>query len=147
MLELLPRLWTGEAVEHAGTAYTLPSIELTPAVSHRIPIIVGGHSQRALKRAAGADGWFGPPVSIEETLALTTALTKIRSEIPSANGTFTTYVRLPLKADAGAVAEYRELGFDDLVISPFRGGGLDPTAPFEDLRTGVDALACRLGVS
>ncbi len=62
MIALLRTLWCteGETVEFKGEFYTVPPINPEPLpVQRPIPILVGGHSDAALDRAARlADGWI-----------------------------------------------------------------------------------------
>ena len=52
--------WTGTAGPFQGKHYTLPGpIYCRPAPAGGIPILVGGMSRHALRRAAAADGWLG----------------------------------------------------------------------------------------
>jgi probable F420-dependent oxidoreductase len=52
--------WTGSAGPYEGEHYRLPGpIYCRPAPAHGIPILVGGMSRAALRRAAAADGWLG----------------------------------------------------------------------------------------
>ena len=57
IISLLPRLWTGEPVEHAGKHFSFDKVRVpTPPCS--VPIYLGGNSDFALRRAArAADGW------------------------------------------------------------------------------------------
>jgi probable F420-dependent oxidoreductase len=61
-ISLLRTLWsaTGETVEFAGEFYHLPPISPDPRpVQQPIPILIGGHSDAALDRAARlGDGWI-----------------------------------------------------------------------------------------
>ena len=57
-LELLPRLMAGEAVRHAG-AYEVDCPGLAPAPGALPPVLVGGRSEAALRRAARfGDAWL-----------------------------------------------------------------------------------------
>jgi len=64
LLSILPDLLTGHAVSHEGPQLAVETPALNPAMSTAPPIVIGGRSDAALRRAArSADGWLGVWVS------------------------------------------------------------------------------------
>jgi len=58
MIEIIRGLSTGKYYEFHGQYYDLESIKLCPTPTEPIPILIGGHSDAALRRAARlGDGW------------------------------------------------------------------------------------------
>jgi len=60
-IELLRMCWTGTPDPHDGRHYRLPAgVRCLPTPVRRVPILVGGHSPQALRRAgAVGEGWLG----------------------------------------------------------------------------------------
>jgi alkanesulfonate monooxygenase SsuD/methylene tetrahydromethanopterin reductase-like flavin-dependent oxidoreductase (luciferase family) len=59
-LGLLRRLATGDAVDHHGSFYDLENARIVPALEPRVPIVVGGAGEVAVRRTAEhGDGWLG----------------------------------------------------------------------------------------
>jgi alkanesulfonate monooxygenase SsuD/methylene tetrahydromethanopterin reductase-like flavin-dependent oxidoreductase (luciferase family) len=59
-LIVLRGLLQGETVDHRGDEIVVRDARVLPAPSPRVPILVGGRSEAALRRAARAcDGWLG----------------------------------------------------------------------------------------
>ncbi|ORW94496.1 LLM class F420-dependent oxidoreductase [Mycobacterium szulgai] len=57
-IEIVQGLTTGEYFEFHGEFYDIPKTKMSPAPSQPIPILVGGHADAALRRAARLDGWM-----------------------------------------------------------------------------------------
>lgn len=59
-IDLLRECWTGDPAAHTGEYYTLAGgVLCRPASVHPIPILIGGHSHRAIRRAGEiGDGWL-----------------------------------------------------------------------------------------
>lgn len=72
-IEIVRGLCTGEYFEYHGEFYDIPRIKLTPAPTEPLPILVGGHSDAALRRAVRlCDGWMhagGQPEELDRMLA------------------------------------------------------------------------------
>jgi alkanesulfonate monooxygenase SsuD/methylene tetrahydromethanopterin reductase-like flavin-dependent oxidoreductase (luciferase family) len=59
MIEILRGLETGGFFGFEGDHFALQRIKMSPAPARRIPILVGGHAEPALRRAARVgDGWM-----------------------------------------------------------------------------------------
>jgi len=81
MLDLLAALWSGQWTEHHGEFYDVASLKQCPAAPSRIPLLVGGHADAALRRAVRkGDGWMHAGGDGEELDRLLTRLAEIRAE-------------------------------------------------------------------
>ena len=71
-IEIIRGLTTGEYFEFHGEFYDIARTKMTPAPSRPIPILIGGHADLALRRAARNDGWMhggGPAEELDDLLA------------------------------------------------------------------------------
>ncbi len=58
MIAIIRGLTAGGYFAFQGKHYDVPSIKISPTPTVPIPILIGGHSEAALKRAARNDGWM-----------------------------------------------------------------------------------------
>jgi probable F420-dependent oxidoreductase len=108
------RNYQGEFVKFQG-AISYPK----PKAGSRLPVLVGGQSDAALKRAADyGDGWCGFNLTPDETAA---AVKRIR-ELRVANGRSSQpfeFSMAPVKtATPDDLKRYREAGIDELYLTP-----------------------------
>jgi probable F420-dependent oxidoreductase len=121
-LDLVKRLWTEPVASYRGKHFQLAECRLDPKPVQKphLPILVGGHSAPALRRAARyGSGWYGFGIGPDETAATLKQL------------------------DSALAAEGRtRKGFEIVVTPPFRIGD-DMLRAFADL--GVDRVVAQLG--
>ena len=80
-IDIIRGLTSGEYFEYHGEFYDIAKTKMTPAPSAPIPILIGGHADVALRRAAHNDGWMhGGGGTPEELDALLAKLTRFRTE-------------------------------------------------------------------
>jgi probable F420-dependent oxidoreductase len=122
-LEAILALWTQEHPSHRGETVAFAGIDAQPRPVQRPhpPILVGGYSAPALRRAQryGA-GWYGFLRSLElleqDLAGLAAAAAEV--ERPAALGPLEISVTPPPRLDADAAARYRDLGVSRLVLLP-----------------------------
>ena len=66
MLEIIALLLQGRDVEFHGKYYDIPPSRMRPVPTQPVLVMVGGHSDAALQRAARSDGWLGMDYEIDE---------------------------------------------------------------------------------
>jgi probable F420-dependent oxidoreductase len=122
-IAILRGLAAGGYFEHHGRCFDLPPVQIAPVPAEPIPVLIGGHSDAALRRAARlGDGWMhggGDPADLPRLLA---RLTDFRRECGAADGAadgprpFEVHV---ISADAYTVDGVRRLeeqGVTDVII-------------------------------
>lgn len=119
ILEVLKTLWTGEPVSFKGEFFEFHEVQFSPTPDP-IPIIFGGDTKSALRRAARVgDGWYGPNCTMEETLATVKKLNELREEAGRADKPFQFWSRCYGKPTLDNVKRYQEAGLDSLTLSPW----------------------------
>jgi probable F420-dependent oxidoreductase len=81
MIEIIRGLTKGDFFEFHGKHYELESIKICPTPTQRLPILIGGHSEPALRRAARlGDGWMHAGSDQETLDRLLASLKELRTE-------------------------------------------------------------------
>lgn len=129
-IEIVRGLTTGNYFEFHGEFYDIPKTKMSPAPSQPIPILVGGHADAALRRAARLDGWMhgggSDPAELDRLIA---RVRQFREE-EGKTGLFEIHV---ISADAYTVDGIRRLedkGVTDVIVGfrwPYiKGPDLEP---------------------
>jgi probable F420-dependent oxidoreductase len=115
------RLWTEDAVEHHGTFFDFPEVAFEPKpVQERLPVIAGGESKAALRRAATlCDGWISMPQTIEGAAPQLDRLRAYRKEAGRQDEPFEITVHAYELSGPDEVAEWEALGVDRLIVRPW----------------------------
>ena len=79
-IDIIRGLTSGEYFEYHGEFYDIPKTKMTPAPTKPVPILIGGHADAALKRAARNDGWMHGGGDPDELDALIKKLNTFREE-------------------------------------------------------------------
>lgn len=119
-IDVCRRLWTEEVVEHHGEFFDFDPVmfEPKPVQSPHPPIVVGGESDRALRRAARCDGWIGMSHTPESVRPQVDKLRRYEAEVDRADRpVVVTCMGTP--ASRGDVARFAEAGVDRLIVVPW----------------------------
>ena len=79
-IDVIRGLTSGDYFEYHGEFYDIPKFKMTPAPTKPVPILIGGHADAALRRAARNDGWMHGGGDPEELDPLLAKLQKFRDE-------------------------------------------------------------------
>jgi probable F420-dependent oxidoreductase len=148
MLEVLPKLWSGEWVEHQGRFVSFPRLRMNPVPAQRIPIWVGGISDAALRRAARHDGWLSDLQTSEEIAACIAQARRHRAALGKAAEPFAV---MASASDAFTPDHYRRLedaGVTHVLTMPwvlYAGLAADLEQKRDGLRRFADDVIARLG--
>jgi len=117
-LDLLRRLWTEPVVTHRGRHFEVEGARLDPKPVQQphVPIVVGGHSAPAMRRAAriGA-GWYGFALTPASAQPVIERLERTLAEHGRKREAFEVIVT-PSSASDDDIRAFRDLGVDRLVL-------------------------------
>jgi probable F420-dependent oxidoreductase len=121
-LDAMQHLWYDTHPEFHGRFVDFAGVDAYPRPQqHPIPIVVGGHTRRALRRAvARAHGWYGFALTPESAASCIEGLRAAASEVarPAELGELEITVTPRGRMRADKVAAFAELGVDRLVPFP-----------------------------
>ncbi len=146
-IELLRACWTGHPPGRVGKHYTLPDgVLCLPTPAHDVPVLVGGHSRAALRRAGRlGDGWLAQQ-SVDEidTDEIRAAVDVMRAAAENAGRDgFRGEVVLRIVGSAGRsddvggrLRELERAGVREVIVDVAWAGG-DPARDYERMRAAV----------
>lgn len=118
MIDVLRLLWSGEMVEHHGRHYDFPPVQMAPAPAKQIPVLIGGQTEIALKRAARlGDGWVSSHNSMESLLEIVERLHLLRRELGTADRPFNVLGAINDFPSIDNVKRLEDAGVDSLTTS------------------------------
>ena len=139
MIIVMRGLMAGGFFEFQGEIFDVPSIKMCPTPRRPVPILIGGHHEAALKRAAvDGDGWLhggGDPADLP---GLLDRLAILRKEHGTEDKPFEVHV---ISADAytpDGVRRLEELGVTDVIVGFRWPYGVEQDT--EPLQTKIDNL-------
>ena len=149
-IAILRGLAGGGYFSYHGKIFDLPPVKIAPVPSAPIPVLIGGHSDAALRRAARlGDGWLHGGGDLAELPALLARLDGHRRQAGTAGRPFEVHV---ISADAytvDGVLRLAELGVTGVIVDfrwPYRSG--PDTEPLEhkiaQLRRFADAVIAKI---
>jgi probable F420-dependent oxidoreductase len=125
MIEILRKLWTGERVEHHGACYDFAPLRMLPAPARPVPLLVGGVSEPALRRAARlGDGWLSDIHTTAELRGIVARLRAYRAEYGREQAPFSVVAACSDAFDVDGYRRAEDAGVTHLNTMPwlFYGG-------------------------
>jgi len=148
MIEIIRGLATGEYYEFHGQYYDIPSIKLCPVPTEPIPILIGGHSDAALRRAARVgDGWVQAGGETAELERMLKRLQELRVEYGREKEPFQIHVISFEAYTLDGVKRLEDLGITDAFIG-FRNVYAGDERPLQEkidmLRSFADTVIAKV---
>jgi probable F420-dependent oxidoreductase len=114
-IEVLRGLSSGEWFEFHGEFYDIPAAKMAPAA--RFPILIGGHGEPALKRAARAgDGWMHGGGDLSQLPTLLQRLRTLRAGYGRSDLPFEVHVISLDAYTVDGVKRLEETGVTDVIV-------------------------------
>lgn len=129
MIPALRALWQGGWVSWSGRYYQVPELMIEPHPTEPVPILCGGESDIALRRAARlCDGWVGYAYAWDDAAAYAQKLTALRREYGRDDEPFEIMLALMEPPSPDLYKRAGDVGITAVMCSPWAGA--------EDVRSG-----------
>jgi probable F420-dependent oxidoreductase len=149
-IEILRGLTAGGYFEFHGKTYDLPSIKIAPVPDQPIPILIGGHADAALRRAARVgDGWMHGGGDPEDLPGLLTKLRAFREAAGTADRPFEIHVISMDAYTLDGIKRLEDQGVTDVIVGfrwPYLAGpDTEPlSAKLDNLRRYADSVVSKV---
>jgi len=138
-IEIIQQLAAGGFVEYHGEFYDLPAVKICPTPTEKLPILIGGHADAALKRAARlCDGGMHAGSEGDRLPEMIARLEELRREYGREDEPFEIHVISLDGYSADGCRRLEELGVTDVIIG-FRNA-YQMEQDTETLQQKIDAM-------
>lgn len=124
MIEIIRGLGKGGFFAYRGKHYDVPSIKMCPTPAKPVPILIGGHAEAALKRAARlGDGWMH--AGSDDLPAMLKRLNDLRREYGREREPFEVHVISMDAFTLDGIKQLEDIGITDVIVG-FRNPYVEP---------------------
>jgi alkanesulfonate monooxygenase SsuD/methylene tetrahydromethanopterin reductase-like flavin-dependent oxidoreductase (luciferase family) len=140
-IDIVRGLTTGDYFAFNGEHYQFPAIKLNPTPTLPIPILIGGHGDANLRRAARiGDGWISAGMSDEQLSTTLTRLRDLRREHDRASVPFEIHATTIDSFTADGITRLEAQGVTHTMGGLSAANPYSPRPDTESLQAKVDAL-------
>lgn len=116
-IAILRGLETGEFFGHEGEMLQMPANKMCPVPSEPTPLLIGGHAEPALKRAARlGDGWMCAGADMEQLQSYLARIEQLREEYGTQDKPFRIFTTGQNAFTEAGIQELEQIGVTDVII-------------------------------
>jgi probable F420-dependent oxidoreductase len=128
MIAIIRGLLRGGFFQFKGECFDVESIKMCPAPSRPVPMLIGGHSEPALTRAAKiGDGWMHAGGDGEEMVRLIRRLADLRKEYGREKEPFEVHVISMDAYSLDGIRRLEDMGVTDVIVGFRKAYEMDKT--------------------
>jgi len=119
-LEVIRGVLKGDFFEFAGEFFNFGPIRMRPIPTKPLPILIGGHSTPALRRAARlGDGWMSAGGTVEENRAMIQSIQDYRRQYGTLDRPFEIHAGVMDPADFDSMRRMIDIGATHIFTAPW----------------------------
>ena len=132
-IAILRGLETGEFFGYEGEILHMPANKMCPAPTQKTPILIGGHADIALRRAARVgDGWMCAGASMEQLATYINRINALRQEYGTAGAPFKVFTTGADAFTREGIEKLENIGVTDVVIGFRNVYEMEPDKPLPE---------------
>ena len=116
-IDIFRGLETGEFFGYEGEIHKMPDNKMNPVPTQPTPILIGGHAEPALKRAARVgDGWMCAGADMAQLTSYINRINQLREEYGTADKPFRIFTTGQDAFTKDGIAALEDIGITDVII-------------------------------
>lgn len=115
-IAILRGLEGGDYFGFDGEIHQMPANKMNPVPTAHTPIMIGGHTEPALKRAARNDGWMCAGADMEQLTTYITRINQLREELGTADAPYKVYTTGQNAFTREGIEQLEAIGVTDVII-------------------------------
>ena len=116
-----------------ATSINMPANKMSPVPTKPTPLLIGGHTELALKRAARVgDGWMCAGANIEELEAYIGRITQLRDQFGTTDKPFRIYTTGQNAFTPDGIKKLESIGVSDVIIGFRNVYAMEADKPLEE---------------
>jgi len=132
-IDILRGLESGEFFGYAGEMHDMPANKMNPVPSQPTSLLIGGHAEPALKRAARVgDGWMCAGADLQQLGAYIGRINQLRQEYGTADRPFRVFTTGQDAFTREGIEQLESLGVTDVVIAFRDVYAMEPDKPLDE---------------
>ena len=131
-IDILRGLETGEFFGYDGELHQMPANKMCPAPTQPTPILIGGHTDIALKRAARAEGWMCAGLDLEQLASHIARINELRDEYGTTDRPYKIFTTGANAFSREGIDQLTDIGVTDVVIGFRNVYECEPDKPLDE---------------
>jgi probable F420-dependent oxidoreductase len=132
-IDIFRGLETGEFFSYEGEIHKMPANKMNPVPSQPTPVLIGGHAEPALKRAARVgDGWMCAGADMAQLTSYIKRINQLREEYGTADKPFRIFTTGQDAFTKEGIAALEDIGVTDVIIGFRNVYEMEPDKPLAE---------------